>query len=409
MVPIAPSNTNPLLKDLYQSLVNQIELVSVFSVESAFATWISGIIVKPIQINSANDLDVSNYHHVSIAAFLMENELIETVNFEPFLIDGLTRVSGRTITLFESEPAPFRQDAIALIGLALGAKRIGGDIKVKVQKWMNTFIDVSDRFSPQWKRIINFSTLTILGNTPDIRDLQELSESQDIQLAFLAKGFEIFSEIDFDIAYKEICRRAIKGNTEPTIAACSLAALNYLSKNSQVLSIKKPTIDQLLQLLNRVSAGLKRWPWEDKPITKTSSSQKWNIQNEYHVQSLVYSVLAPMFADIEDEFYLETVGPLKPRADIGLPSLSLIIEIKFLREKKSFGKIIEEVAADASLYFRKGSVFSKKYSQMIVFLWDNSSRSQHHLEFIRGVSQLNNVCGSVVISRPGNMTLTNRS
>jgi hypothetical protein len=43
---------------------------------------------------------------------------------------------------------------------------------------------------------------------------------------------------------------------------------------------------------------------------------------------------------------------------------------------------------------------------MAVLLRDNSSRSQHHHEFKKGTSQLHNVAGTVVISRPGKMVVT---
>jgi hypothetical protein len=405
MVPVIANSDNPLLRDVYNTLVQQRKLASDFSVEGAFAAWIDQTTDGAIPTCSFDDLVVSNYHHVSIVGFVMETDPVANSKLEAFLIDGLKRVAGRTITILDSEPAPFRHDAIALVGLALGARRIGGDVEGKVQQWMRAFINPGDNSSPPWKRVLYFATLAIVGEKLDLRVLHDISDVRDLQLALVSRGINIFSEIDSNLAYQEICKSATKVNLEPVIAACSLAALEYLTSNSQILSINKPTIQQLIQLLNRIPAGLKRWPWEDKPLTKTGTLQRWDIQNEYHVQSLIYSLLAPLFTDIEDEFYFEPIGQLNPRADIGIPSLSIIIEIKFLRDTKPFGKLIEEIAADASLYFKKDSVFAKKYSRMIVVLWDNSSRSQHHAEFIKGVNQLPNVSGSVVISRPGNMTI----
>lgn len=406
MVPVVSSNSSQVLRDLYATLVQQIKLRADLSVEGAFTAWMTGLIDESAKIESLDELSVSNYHHVSIVAFLWEID--PATNCEPFLTDGLSRVAGRTITILDSEPAPFRHDAVALIGLALGAKRIGGDIEIKVREWMQTFIKPGDRLAPAWKRVLYFTTLSIVGAPVDLRDLDGLSECRDLQLSFISKGIDIFGKVDIGLAYQEICQRAIKEDSEQIIAACSLVALNYLAKSSTV-SMNKPTIQELMQLLSRISSGLKRWPWEDKPLTRTSSAQKWDIQNEYHVQSLLYSLLAPIFPDIEDEFYLDPVGQLNPRADIGLPSLSVIIEIKFLRSRIPIAKIVEEIAADASLYFKKDSVFAKKYSQMIIFLWDDSARTQLHHEFNKGVQKLSNIAGSVAISRPGNMTSLGRN
>jgi hypothetical protein len=403
MVPIASNTPNLMLHDVHRALAEQRNFVDATSVEGAFVSWINDNTDTPFLASLPKDLAVTNYHHVAVLSFLMEIDPVRYKNDNSLLEDGLTRVAGRAITLFETEPAPFRHDAIALLGLALGAKRIGGEVQAKVLKWMQTFVNPSDKAVPSWRRVFYFATLHTVGGEVNSRDLQDLSECSDLQLALTAKGCNAFESVDFNLAYYESCQKAMSKNFEPTIAACGLTVLHYLSKSSQTISINKPTIQQILSLLNRLPSGLKRWPWEDKPLTKSSTLQRWDIQNEYHVQSLVYSLLAPIFPDIEDEFYLEPVAQLNPRADIGLPSLSLIIEIKFLRSGVPFRKIIEEVAADASLYFKKDSVFAKKYSQMIVLLWDDSARTQNHHEFTTGASKLPNISGAVVVSRPGSM------
>jgi len=98
---------------------------------------------------------------------------------------------------------------------------------------------------------------------------------------------------------------------------------------------------------------------------------------------------------------LEQVGQLNSRADIGLPSLNLIIEVKFLRKGKKFQHMIEEVAADNSIYFKRDSVYKTKYSKLLVFLWDDSRRDEEHQIFKNAINGLINVVGTVVISRPG--------
>ena len=61
--------------------------------------------------------------------------------------------------------------------------------------------------------------------------------------------------------------------------------------------------------LERIQVGLMRWTWEeDKGRTKNSNPVKWLIENEYHVQNLLYVLMASIFNDIADEIYLDHVG-----------------------------------------------------------------------------------------------------
>ncbi|MEI9921119.1 MAG: hypothetical protein WDO14_20335 [Bacteroidota bacterium] len=392
------------MRDVQATLDKQRKKVDWTSEEGAFVIWISDDLNDIIKVNDLSEFTVTNYHHVSRLGFLIEKGIIDYDESKDLLIDGLNRVSGRTTTLPNSEPAPFLQDAIALLGLALGAKRVGGNIHARVLQWLKGFVIPSDKKAPGWKRIFYSMMLSLLDEKLDNREIQDLTDYPDVQLALIAKGLGSPDNVDLSRAYQVCCQKALTEDSDPAIAACRLTALNYLTIALPRISITSPTVQQLIEFLNKIPSGLKRWPWEDKPKTRTGSIQKWDIQNEYHVQSLVYSLLAPIFPDIEDEFYFEPVGQLNPRADIGIPSLSLIVEIKFLRSGASFSKLVEEIAADASLYFKKDSVYAKKYSQMIIFLWDNSARTQNHHEFQKGVSQLVNVAGSVVVSRPGNMT-----
>jgi hypothetical protein len=406
MVPLEAKAINTMLHDVYRTLTEQAKAVEAESVEDAFIAWMNE--QDPASATRAlpTGFTVTNYHHVASLAFLLEINSANEQDWEELLRDGLNRVAGRPITFLETEPAPFRHDAIALLGLALGTKRVDGEIQAKVQQWMRSFMAPSDKTGIPWKRVFNLATLALAGEIVDQRDLQDLPQFSDLKLAFAAKGLDIFGDIDLDQAYQACCYGTMNQDTEPPIAACRLAALKYLTSRAPALSMNKPTVQQVVNLLERIPSALKRWPFEEKPKTATSTAQKWDLQNEYHVQSLVYSILAPIFPDIEDEFYFEPIGLLNPRADIGLPSLNLIIEIKFLRFNASFASMTEEIASDASLYFKKGSVFAKKYSQMLVLLWDNSSRNQNHHEFKKGIVTLPNVVGAVAVSRPGNMAVT---
>lgn len=160
-----------------------------------------------------------------------------------------------------------------------------------------------------------------------------------------------------------------------------------------------PRIDELCNLLRGVPAGLRRWTWEQKSRTKGGDARKWHIDNEYHVQNLLCFLLTPTFPDVTDEEPTPPVGQAHPRLDLGVPSLKTIVEVKFMRATDTPQSMIEQIAADASLYLVEDS----RYSNIIVFIWDDSRRIEQHHMLINGLKQISGVIDAVVVSRPGIM------
>jgi hypothetical protein len=99
---------------------------------------------------------------------------------------------------------------------------------------------------------------------------------------------------------------------------------------------------------------------------------------------------------LDDEQYLKKIGQKTPRADLYIPSMKLIVEAKFIRRRETFQKVIEEIAADASLYRGMGN----DCDGVIPFIWDDSSRSQEHDYLKAGLKKLPGIIDAVVISRP---------
>lgn len=114
---------------------------------------------------------------------------------------------------------------------------------------------------------------------------------------------------------------------------------------------------------------------------------------------MLWSILSPVFPDLVAEEYLPAVGQKQPRADIGIPSLGLIIEVKFMRSSATPQDIIGEIAEDSSLYRTAGS----RYSTIIPFVWDDSRRTEEHDMMVNGLKCLPGVCDAVMVPRPGSM------
>ncbi len=185
-------------------------------------------------------------------------------------------------------------------------------------------------------------------------------------------------------------------------SAFLLASLLRL-KASVVRSIRTDvmTIEDVLTLLRNVTRSLRDWTWEERSRTKTGTPHQWHVDNEYHVQNLLWVVLAPLFSDFESEGYSKKIGFVQPRADLTIPSLKLIIEVKFAYASDSLKKIQRELSEDAAAYFPQGGSFD----HMIAFVWDDAARTEEHSTLIQGLEKLDRIAGVVVVSRPAKMRL----
>ena len=176
---------------------------------------------------------------------------------------------------------------------------------------------------------------------------------------------------------------------------------DHVNRNIALAPPNSWSLENLVVFLENIPAGLKRWTWENEKRTKNSLPVKWAVENEYHVQNLLYTLLAPIFEDIVDEMYLQSVGQKTPRADLYLPSIDSIIEVKYRKDsKKSFQSLISEIAEDTSLY-RADTNYKDAY--IVCFLWDHTRATQEHAKFKQGIEQMHDKNSCVVISSPSVM------
>jgi hypothetical protein len=110
-------------------------------------------------------------------------------------------------------------------------------------------------------------------------------------------------------------------------------------------------------------------------------------------------LLSPIFPDLKNEEYFPSLGQKQPRTDLFIPSLKLIIEVKFIYPTTTFQDIIGEIAEDTGLYLAKGS----DYTGIVAFVWDDTRRTEQHSLLIRGLTTLDGVIDAVVVPRPGVM------
>jgi hypothetical protein len=256
----------------------------------------------------------------------------------------------------------------------------------------------------EWQKCLFAAAQRAVDAVPILKVPQSASVA-DVRVALCASGLlpmpdRAQGELD-EIEALSPLKQEVDIHIDVARAALRLAAFEWLNRSTPVVTLSCPTIDEVCRLLRRVPVALRKWTWEEKPRTSGRGAQarKWYIDNEYHVQNLLWLVLVPIFPDLKDEEYTVSVGQLHPRADLCISSLKLIVEVKFVRPGTAFKEIIEEVAADASLYLTGASI----YDGIIAFVWDDSRRSEQHDTLVGGLRQIRGIIDAMVVSRPGGM------
>lgn len=205
--------------------------------------------------------------------------------------------------------------------------------------------------------------------------------------------------VDNDFASQLLSRIKSVVYDDPEQAALDLAAFYYLAQGAAQIDLRAPSLDDVGLLLRRLPSGLRRWTWDEQKKTPNSTAQKWAVENEYHFQNLLCAVLAPVLPDLRDEEWLASVGQKKPRADLVVPSLHLVIEVKYWRTKSSPQDLISQIGEDVSLYLKRGS----PYRKVLPIIWDQGRRTEQYDLLIAGLSEIRDVVSPVVIAQPAFM------
>lgn len=182
-------------------------------------------------------------------------------------------------------------------------------------------------------------------------------------------------------------------------AALCVTAYDHLAATCEHPRLRAPELHDVALALARLQAALRRWTWEDAPKVSGGSARRWHIDHEYHFQNLLTAMFTPLFADLKDEEWLSSLGPKKPRADLVVPSLQLVIEVKFWRSNISPSAMISQIAEDVGLYRKKGS----PYVHIVPVIWDDAGRAEQHAYFINGLNELQGVVHPTIVSRPASM------
>lgn len=184
-------------------------------------------------------------------------------------------------------------------------------------------------------------------------------------------------------------------------AAVWLGSLDLLVR--QAAQSLVTSTEDVVRLLRNTQSALKRWMWEKTAQRSGVAPARWTIDKEQHVQSLLWTILYPVFgADLTEEEYLRGHGLTQPRYDLAISSLKLIIEVKFVRRKGDFKEVEEQVAGDSGLYFEDPG----RFDRLVAYVYDDCDApypEQHDILRSALMRRDSRVVDVVVVSRPGTM------
>jgi hypothetical protein len=120
---------------------------------------------------------------------------------------------------------------------------------------------------------------------------------------------------------------------------------NQLLFASGSVSAPAPSVALLLQLCERLPQAARFL------ASRREGKQPYKIAEEYDVQDLLHAVIRAYLKYSIDEEPLGKVGGARSsRADIAIPDLNTLIEIKYVRGPSDQQRIVEEFAQDLLLY-----------------------------------------------------------
>lgn len=395
----------PLLDLVISSLKEKEASIEADTVEYVFSKWLKRSLsnfnevtenIRQVALSAGGS---RSYREVAKLGYGIQMGLNDA-DFKKSLNENLKWLTGRPAFSPNSTPN-FEIHGVALLGISLGFVSADEETRVAGKKWFSSFIQ---RSSTSNISSFNYALIALAAHLIGLGSLVQFgTDTYSLAAQHLLKDFskhqnkseflqEAFKNLDTNYTDADGAESALK-----------LFFLDSAMKNYSTLNLKSLTVENVIHVLNGIPHSLRRWTWENAPRTGREGALgiKWEIENEYHFQNYLWTILAPLLNDLEDEENLKSLGPKKPRADLCIPSLELIIEVKFMRTntQSQQAAIIDEIASDASLYCRPGT----GYSYLIPVIWDNSRSSEIHSELIQGLERIPNVPKAIIISRPGKM------
>ncbi len=336
--------------------------------------------------------DVAAYPVVASLGYAIAADMATEADLARFR-QGFLHLSGRTF-FAEGRVPRFEIDGFALFGVSLGIER--ANVPVHERDWIVDLLEKSATVVPRtdWEYGLVKAAQAVLGIV-DWDTIPDALCRVAVQTALNAEAGPKEMQLAWASAVTLLGERM-----QPKRAAGRAIFDSCMGALSR-LPIHGVGLPELIALLDEVRDAMSHWTYETKPRVKSVTPQQWEVDHEYHVQNLLWTLLRPVFKDLVDEQSLPKLGHTTPRYDLGVPSLRTIVEVKFMRRAGTAEcrKITQEIAADRSLYLgnRTG------YEKLIAFIWDDCRQTEEYATLTQGLESLEGIEKVIILPRPSRM------
>jgi hypothetical protein len=313
------------------------------------------------------------------------------------LSSGLRRLMSRNPF---TDRLTFAYDLPQVVGIGLAAQALAADLP-EFSEWF-AYILQDDRLQPsgRFQALVYEHVRALLTGLTAAAVIRRDDDVSVIALRYWMASGGTARPPDADEhrdLQKRITSEALR--TELDQLSVSRIALMY----RVVTAILDASIDQtilsrshLVAVLGRFEAAMRRWRFDSDRLQKPI---RWPITAEREVQDILWLILRSVFDDIVEEETLPKVGHSTYRADFGIPSLGVLIEVKYVRKSSDFKAIETEVMIDSVAYLHGVTA----YREIVVFIYDESASVQEHdttAIALRGIDSISDV---IIVSRPSQL------
>jgi hypothetical protein len=149
----------------------------------------------------------------------------------------------------------------------------------------------------------------------------------------------------------------------------------------------------VVTILSRFEDCMLHWRYDSDNI---KNPVKWNITKEEHVQDIIWVMLRGYFHDIIPEDSLPKIGEIFYKPDFGIPSLGLLIEVKYAYKGEDFKRIQKEIHEDSIVYLQRTNIYSK----LLIFIYDASCSVEKHNTYKEELKKLIGVENVIIVCKP---------
>lgn len=311
------------------------------------------------------------------------------------LAEGLKRASSRDIS-FSNSFSPIHDPSV-IVGLVLGSKFLQ-ESNPEFINWISTIIKKLKSEKPILSKDAGFLYSLHLLNALE-KNLYVDGESLLPQMAFYDLLLRKDNSYSINIHREDLKKRILeKSLSEPLDNMYSYHyALIWQSIKDSVSGLASLSINDVsgvIHVLNQFESAMKRWRYDTDDL---KNPVRWNISSEREVQDILWLVLRSYWTDVKDEEAMPKFGHSTYNVDFAIPSLGLLIEVKYARKATDFKQLEKEILEDLIPYL------NSTYDKIIVFIYDASSSVQHHGETRQALCSVDGISDVIIVSKPSQL------